>query len=138
PPEGGAWAGPLSAPLAALPRPPPQRLDEPPHHAAIRLEMKSGRVAQPSWRRLYLAPSYRSGATQQAYALQILAGILAGSASPRRNQALVLDKKLALTVGAGYAPAALGPADFGVFATPKPGVAIADLEAAVDAELHRL
>src|SRR5205823_1345744 len=102
------------------------------------LEMKSARVAQPSWRRVYLAPSYRTGATQHAYALQVLAEILAGSAGSRLNQALVLDKGLALTVGAGYAPSAIGLADFGVYATPKPGVAVADLEAAVDAELHRI
>jgi zinc protease len=114
------------------------RLDEPPHHAAIRLEMKSPRVAQPSWRRFYVAPSYRAGATQHAYPLQVLAEILAGSADARLHQALVLDKKLALTVGAGYSPSALGLADFGVYATPKPGVAIADIEAAIDAELSRI
>jgi zinc protease len=125
-------------PLAARPVPPRQRLDEPPHHASIRLEMKSARVAQPSWRRIYLAPSYRTGATQHAYALQVLAEILSGSAGSRLNQALVLDKGLALTVGAGYAPSAIGLADFGVYATPKPGVAVADLEAAVEAELHRI
>jgi len=125
-------------PLAVRPVPPRLRLDEPPHHASIRLEMKSARVAQPSWRRIYLAPSYRTGTTQHAYALQILAEILAGSAGSRLNQALVLDKGLALTVGAGYAPSAIGLADFGVYATPKPGVAVADLEAAVDAELHRI
>jgi zinc protease len=125
-------------PLAARPVPARLRLDEPPHYAAIRLEMKSPRVAQPSWRRVYLAPSYRAGATQHAYALQILAEILAGSANSRLHQALVLDKGLALTVGAGYSPSAIGLADFGVYATPKPGVAVADVEAAVDAELRRL
>ena len=125
-------------PPAARPVPPRLRLDEPPHHAAVRLEMKSPRVAQPSWRRLYLAPSYCDGASQHAYGLQVLAEILAGSAGSRLNQALVLDKGLALTVGAGYSPSSLGLTDFGVYATPKPGVAIVDLEAAVDAELHRL
>ena len=125
-------------PLAARPVPARVRLDEPPHHAAIRLEMKSPRAAQPSWRRLYLAPSYNAGATRHAYALQVLAEILTGSAGSRLHQALVLDKGLALTVGAGYSPSALGLADFAVYATPKPGVAVADLEAALDAELHRL
>jgi zinc protease len=125
-------------PLAPRPVPSRLRLEEPPHHASIRLEMKSARVAQPSWRRIYLAPSYRAGATQHVYALQVLAEILAGSAGSRLNQTLVLDKGLALTVGAGYAPSAIGLADFGVYATPKPGVAVADLEAAVDSELHRI
>jgi len=125
-------------PLAARSVPPRLRLEEPPHYAAIRLEMKSPRAAQPSWRRFYLAPSYRAGAAQHVYALQILAEILAGSADSRLHKALVLDKKLALSVGAGYSPSALGLAEFGVYATPKPGVAIADIEAAVEAELHRL
>jgi zinc protease len=125
-------------PLAARSVPPRLRLEEPPHYAAIRLEMKSPRAAQPSWRRFYLAPSYRAGATQHVYALQILAEILAGSADSRLHKALVLDKKLALSVGAGYSPSALGLAEFGVYATPKPGIAIADIEAAVEAELHRL
>ena len=52
--------------------------------------MKSARVAQPSWRRLYLAPSYRAGETQHAYALQVLAEILGGGAGSRLYQALVL------------------------------------------------
>jgi zinc protease len=125
-------------PLAARSVPPRLRLEEPPHYAAIRLEMKSPRAAQPSWRRFYLAPSYRAGATQHVYALQILAEILAGSAGSRLHKALVLDQKLALSVGAGYSPSALGLAEFGVYATPKPGVPIADIEAAVEAELHRL
>ena len=138
----GAEVKPLAerhfGPLAARPAPPRLRLEEPPHYAAVRLEMKSPRVAQPSWRRFYLAPSYRAGAMQHAYALQLLAEILAGSADARLHKTLVLDKKLALTVGAGYSPSALGLAEFGVYATPKPGVSVADIEAAVDAELHRL
>ena len=101
-------------PLAARSVPPRLRLEEPPHYAAIRLEMKSPRAAQPSWRRFYLAPSYRAGATQHVFALQILAEILAGSADSRLHKALVLDKKLALSVGAGYSPSARGLAEFGV------------------------
>jgi len=125
-------------PIAARSVPPRLRLEEPPHYAPIRLEMKSPRAAQPSWRRFYLAPSYRAGATQHVYALQVLAEILAGSADSLLHKTLVLDKKLALSVGTGYSPSALGLAEFGVYATPKPGVAIADIEAAVDAELHRV
>jgi len=125
-------------PIAARSVPPRLRLEEPPHYAPIRLEMKSPRAAQPSWRRFYLAPSYRAGATQHVYALQILAEILAGSADSLLHKTLVLDKKLALSVGTGYSPSALGLAEFGVYAIPKPGVAIADIEAAVDAELHRV
>src|SRR5205085_5301163 len=89
-------------PLPARPLPARMRLDEPPHHAATRLEMKSPRVAQPSWRRLYLAPSYNAGAMQHAYALQILAEILGGGTGSRLYQALVLKDGIALSAGADY------------------------------------
>jgi zinc protease len=125
-------------PLAARPLPVRLRLDEPPHRAAIRLEMKSARVAQPSWRRSYLAPSYRAGATEHVYPLQVLAEILGGGEGSRLHQVLVLDKGVALSADADYAATSLGIASFAIAAAPKPGVAVADLEAAIDAELRRL
>jgi zinc protease len=125
-------------PLAARSHPVRFRLDEPEHHAAIRLEMKSERVAQASWRRLYLAPSYRAGATQYAYALQVLSEILGGGSDSRLYQALVVRDGVALSASADYAPSAIGLSSFGVYAIPKTGVAVAELEAAVDAQLHRL
>jgi zinc protease len=100
--------------------------------------MKSARVAQPRWSRSYLAPSYRAGETARAYPLQVLAEILGGGASSRLYKTLVLDRGLALSAGAYYSPGAIELATFGVYATPKPGVSVADVETAVDAELSRL
>jgi zinc protease len=114
------------------------RLDEPPHHAAIRLEMKSARTAQPSWRRHYLAPSYGAGQTQHAYPLQVLAEILGGGASSRLYKALVLNDGPALSISADYAPSAIGISTFGIYATARQGVAVNDLETAIDAELRRV
>jgi len=125
-------------PLAARPLPARARLDEPEHRAAIRLTMKSERAAQPSWRRLYLAPSYRAGATQHAYALQVLAEILGGGTDSRLYHALVLNDGIALSASADYAASAIDLGGFGIYATPKTGVAVADLEAAIDLQLHRL
>lgn len=121
-------------------RPPPlrARVEEPRHYAATRLEMKSARAAQPRWSRSYLAPSYRLGETTHAYPLQVLAEILGGGASARLYKILVLDRGLALSAGAHYSPSAIDLATFGVYASPKPGVSVADLEAAVDTELQRL
>ncbi len=45
---------------------------------------------------------------------------------------------MALSASADYAPSAIGLSTFGIYATPKTGVAVADLEAAIDAQLHRL
>ncbi len=125
-------------PLPPRPVPARVRLDEPPHRAAARLEMRSARVAQPSWRRVYLAPSYHAGDTRHAYALQVLAELLGGGVGSRLYQALVLKDAIALGAGAGFAPNALGLATFSVNAVPKPGVGVADLEAAIDAQLRKL
>ena len=125
-------------PLAARALPARVRLDEPEHRAAIRLEMTSERVAQPSWRRLYLAPSHRAGATGQAYALEVLAEILGGGADSRLYRALVLDGGLALSARADYAASTIGLSSFAISATPKAGVAVGELEKAVEAQLNRL
>jgi zinc protease len=100
--------------------------------------MRNARVAQPSWRRLYLAPSYHTGDTRHAYALQVLAELMGGGAGSRLYQALVLKDAIALGAGADYAPNALGLATFSVSAVPKPGVGVADLEAAIDAQLRKI
>ena len=125
-------------PIPARPVPARVRLDEPPHHAPARLEMKSPRAAQPSWRRLYLAPSYLAGETSHAYALQILSDIIGGGPGSRLYRGLVLKDRIALSASADYAPTAVGLTTFAVYATPKPGVAVADLEKAIDAELRRV
>jgi len=125
-------------PIPARPVPDRVRLDEPQHPAAARFEMKHPRVAQPSWRRLYLAPSYREGETRHAYALQVLAEIVGGGAGSRLYQSLVLKDGIALGAGADYAPSALGLTIFSLYATPKDGVAVAKLEAAVEAQLRKV
>ena len=114
------------------------RVEEPPHHATARLEMRSPRVAHPQWNRYYLAPSYRAGETAQAYPLQVLGEILGGGAASRLHKTLVLDRGLALSAGAHYSPSTVGLTIFGLYATPRPEVSVADVEAAIDGELHRL
>ena len=125
---------------AILPRTLPDRarVEEPPHYAAARLEMRSARVAQPQWSRSYLAPSYRAGEMAQAYPLQVLAEILGGGAASRLHKALVLDRGLALSAGAHYAPSTIDLTIFGLYATPRHEVSLADVEAAIEAELRRL
>jgi zinc protease len=45
---------------------------------------------------------------------------------------------VALSVDADYGATSLGLGSFAIHASPKPGTSVADLEAAIDAELHRL
>lgn len=121
-------------------RPVPKRVrvTEPQKVAAMRVELKSPRVAQPSWSRQWIAPSYVDGETRYAYALQVLADILGGGATSRLYRDLVLDQQIALSAGAFYNPGALNMGTFGVYASPKPGVDVKQLEAAMEAELKKL
>jgi zinc protease len=122
-------------PIPSRPVPLRDRAAEPPKAAATRLVMKSARAGQPSWSRFYLAPSYHGGEKQYAYALQVLAEAVGGGATSRLHRALVLDKRVALGAGAFYNPNVVDLTKFGFYATPQKGVGIADLEAALEAEV---
>ena len=113
------------------------RPGEPPHRAARRVTLKDPRVRQPSWSRTFLAPSYTEGATENAYALQVLAEILGGATGPL-YRSLVVEQKLAVSAGAFFEPDRLGPGTFGFYASPRPGVSMEKLEAAMEAELARV
>ena len=114
------------------------RVSEPPKAATTRLVMKSPRAGEPSWTRSYLAPSYNAGDKQYAYALQVLAEALGGGATSRLYHVLVLEKQMALNAGAFYSPSAIDLATFGFYATPRKGLAIAELEAALEAEVKQV
>jgi zinc protease len=125
-------------PIPARPVPERHRVTEPPKVASTRLVMKSPRAGEPSWTRSYLAPSYGAGETQYAYALQVLAEALGGGPTSRLYRAMVLDRGVALGAGAFYSAGTLDLTTFGFYATPKKGLAIADLEAALETEVKRV
>jgi zinc protease len=124
-------------PIAPHPVPVHEALAEPPKVAATRLEMTSGHVASPEWSRSYLAPGYIEAGGKPADALTVLAEILGGGESARLYRSLVIDKKLAVSVGAGYGPYR-GAGSFNLYAEPKDGVSVADIEAAIMAEIRRV
>ncbi|MDJ0948037.1 MAG: pitrilysin family protein [Alphaproteobacteria bacterium] len=114
------------------------RPQEPPQHAPRRVVLRDVRVGQPRFSRRYLAPSYNRGATEHAYPLQLLSEILGGGSTSRLYRSLVIEQKLAAAAGAWYNPNSFDLGSIGVSATPRPGVDVADVEAAVDAELHKI
>jgi zinc protease len=118
--------------------PPRTRPAEPPPAAARRVVRKDDRVRQPSWSRLYLAPSYHDGDREHAYALQVLAEILGGGATGRIYRSLVVEGGRAVSAGAYYDAEEFGPSRFGFYASPRPGVAVEDLERAIDAEIGKV
>ena len=124
--------------IAAKPVPPRTRTMEPPHNTARRVILRDVRVRQPSWRRLYLAPSLSYGETKHAYPLEVLAQILGGGTTSRLYRSLVVDKKLAISAGAFYSGGDLGPSRFGYYASPRPGISMDQLEEAMNNEITNL
>jgi len=124
--------------IPAKPVPKRIRPKEPPQKAARRVIRHDARVRQPTFGRLYLAPSYSAGETKYAYALQVLSQILSGGATSRLNRSLVIDQKIAVSAGAGYDPMVVDNGTFYVYASPRPGVPIEKVEAAMNAELAKL
>ncbi|MEO1330808.1 MAG: pitrilysin family protein [Pseudomonadota bacterium] len=125
----------------AIPRAdPPQfeRPQEPPQIAARRISMSDPKVRQPFMRRSYIAPSYVTAEPGRAEALAVLSDILGGGQTSRLNRALVLDQKISIGAGASYWGVARDDASFGVYGVPAPGVALEDVEAAIDAEIARM
>ncbi len=96
------------------------------------------RVVQPNWSRDYLAPSYRTGETRHAYALQILARLFGGTETSRLWRALVVESKLALSASADYSALSLGLSSFGIDVSPASGHAIAEIESAVADQMKRV
>ncbi len=124
-----------------IPKGPPvvrSRAQEPPQKAARRVTLTDKRVRQPSWRRTYIAPGVTYGDRGHVYPLDVLADILGSGSTSRLYRSLVIERKLAVSAGAYYSGDNRGPGRFGFYASPRPGVAMGDLEAAVNAEIERV
>lgn len=122
----------------AIPRravPPRVRPREPPHRSPRRVTLHSDRVQLPSWSRVYLAPSYSAGASEHAYALEVLAQVLGGGSTSRLYRRLVVDLGIASNAGAWYSGEGLDYAEFGLYASPTAGGDIDALEKAFLEEL---
>ncbi|MBY0431276.1 MAG: insulinase family protein, partial [Rhodospirillales bacterium] len=118
--------------------PPRLRAPEPPPVAARRVELRDAKVKQPAWNRTYLAPSYNRGATQYAYPLQVLAEVIGGGTTSQLFQNLVVKQQLATGAGAWYEPVAVDLSTFGIHASPRPGVPMEKIEAAILAEVYKI
>ena len=118
------------APHAAIP--PRERPQEPKPIAARSLTLADPRVEMPILQRNYLVPSFHTAKPGQSQALEVLAHILGSGSNSRLYQALVVNGKVAVAVGAWYESAALDDSKFGVYGSPKDGVTLPQLETAID------
>ncbi len=118
--------------------PPRVEWREPPSSVARRITLTDAQVRQPGWSRRYHAPSYVYGASEHAYALEVLSDILGGGTTSRLYRSLVVEQKIAAAAGAWYSPASRGPTTFGLYASPLPGGDLEPVEAAIAAEIDGL
>jgi zinc protease len=125
--------------VARVSEPPPRRRPREPEADAVRyVTLSDPRVAQPSLQRNYLVPSLRTGKPGEAEALDVLAHILGAGANSRLYRTLVMDKALAVNIGAWYQSSALDETRFGVHGTPQPNVGLPQLDEAIDAVIADL
>jgi zinc protease len=114
---------------------PRRRPMEPVQEAARTVTLADARVEQPSVSRAYLVPSRTTAKPGESEALDVLAHILGGGENSRLYRILVVEQGVALNAGAYYSGTALDYGKFGVYAVPKPGKTLQEVEAAIDAVL---
>ncbi len=113
---------------------------EPPQHAPRRVVMHDEKVGQPMWSRSWLAPSYMAGLApdfephrdREAYPLQVAAEVLGSGPVSLLYRRLVIEQQLAISASVSYDPAMIGQSRLTVFASPRPGVTLDQLESAVE------
>ena len=122
-------------PIKSVEIPKRLRAQEPPQLAARRVTLESERVREPRFTRSYLAPSYTTGATEHAYALQVLDTILSTGATSRLYGKLVVKDEVATSVSASYDVSNYDWGSFSIGGQPRGDVSVTALEAAIDSEI---
>ena len=118
--------------LPARPRTPRSENAHPPRLAESRIRITRSDVKVPSFSRAYRVPSYATAGPGRAEALETLAQTLGGGQTSLLYRVLVEEKKLATNAGAYYDGYRRDMGEFGIFATPRPGVSLENLERELD------
>ncbi len=118
--------------------PPRMRPQEPAQEAARTVTLADPRVTQPSVSRYYLVPSSTSARGGESEALEVLAHILGRGSNSRLYHTLVFTKGIAISAGASYDGTAIDATRLSVYATPKTGISLQQLEEALDAVLAEI
>ncbi|MDP3076731.1 pitrilysin family protein [Bradyrhizobium sp.] len=108
------------------------RPQEPMPEAPRTVTLSDARVEQTSVRRYYLVPSAGTAAAGESPALDVLAQLIGSGSNSYLYRALVIDRQLAVSAGAGYQGTSLDPSQFVISASPKPGVEFSQIEQVID------
>src|ERR1700730_14915073 len=108
------------------------RPQEPEPVAARTVTLADPHVEQPSVRRYYLVPSANTAAAGESPALDVLAQLMGNGSNSYLYRALVGDRPLAVSAGAGYLGTSLDATQVMISVSPKPGVEFAQIEQVID------
>jgi zinc protease len=108
------------------------RPQEPPPAALRAVTLADPRVEQPSVRRYFLVPSAVTASPEESAALEVLAQLMGNGNNSYLYRSLVVDKKVATSVGAWYQGTAIDATQFGLSATPAPGADFTQIEKEFD------
>src|SRR5258707_7000775 len=114
------------------------RPQEPTPAAPRTVTLSDARVEQPSVRRYYLVPSSATAATGESPALDVLAQLMGSGSNSYLYRALVIDRPLAVSAGAGYQGTSLDPTQFQISVSPKPGIEFSQIEQTIDGVISDL
>jgi len=119
--------------VAAQPAISGQRLrpQEPVPAASRTVTLSDPHVEQPGLRRFYLVPSSTTSSAEGP-ALDVLAQLMGGGSNSYLYRALVVDRPLAVSAGAGYQGTSLDATQFQISVSPKSGVEFAQVEQVID------
>jgi zinc protease len=110
---------------------------DPPNVGPMRVTHRDAKVRQPSVSRIYQSISYTTDSGREAHALDVAMEILGGSETSRLYRALVEERALAVSAGAGADTSGLGGGSATIYGSPATGVELPALEAAMDEVIAR-
>ncbi|MEL7525937.1 MAG: pitrilysin family protein [Pseudomonadota bacterium] len=111
---------------------------EPPLAGERRVAVSDPRVRQESISQTWVVPSQTTGEGKTPEALDILSYILGEGPSSRLHKSLVLDQEVATGAGAYYQSRALDDGRFGIYAAPRPGHTLEEMERLISVEVRKL
>ncbi|MER9541885.1 insulinase family protein [Mesorhizobium sp. M0437] len=118
--------------------PPRIRPVEPEQNTRRTVTLTDGRVSVPSFTTQWVVASYHTAKPGEAEALDVLSEILGGGNRSRLYQELVVRQGIAAEAGAFFQGTMLDDTNFTVYGAPRGDAKLADIEAAVDAEIARI